>query len=196
MLCSVLLPSRARPEGLLRAVRSLYDCAADPTSFEILVRLDDDDLMIVPVLPPNARVIWGDRLRGYRTLNLVYSELASVARGDWVWIFNDDCYVTGERWDEKLAGIGDGFIVQPEIDQNGGSSYHRHEGGPFPCVPNNSWAWHADPLQRHWAIGDPVDIWLDDVLRKQRGWKTAWLPGITIVHERPSDEELAKHRAL
>jgi hypothetical protein len=177
-------------------VNSLVE-TAESTDFEILVRMDNDDTSVVPILPPNARVIWGDRLKGYKTLNLIYTELAAIAKGKWLWIYNDDCYVQGVGWDTCLAEIPtEGFIVQPETDQNGGSAYTRTEGGPFPIVPNGSWAWHDNPIERHWAIGDPVDTWLDDVLRKQRWWKTAWLAGITNVHERPSDEELARHRAL
>ena len=39
----MLIPSRKRPEGLKRAVRTVFECAADPSRIEVLIRLDDDD---------------------------------------------------------------------------------------------------------------------------------------------------------
>lgn len=195
LVCSVLIPSRARPDRLMKTIQSLHG-TAQPSRFEILLRFDDDDLETLKRRHEaeeyrNVRVIVGKRQDGYARLNHFYAELADIARSPWVWIMNDDVVVKGARWEAKLAEVPtEGFIVQPEHYQLGGSLYSGCEGTAFPIVPNGIWKRFG------WAVMDnPVDTRLDDLLRKENGWKTHFLDGITVVHDRDPDDILEKHRA-
>jgi len=196
MNVSVLIPSRARPEGLRRAIESVFATAAEPENVEALVRLDEDDptnpvrtRLMVFGASPRVRAWVGPRLRGYASLNLLYTELTVMASGRWCWIMNDDAFIKGQPgWDLKLKEIVDEFcLVQPDCEK-----YGKYEGGPFPIFP-------VTAVKRIFDgqifIGDPADTWLDQQIVKLRGGKTYYLDGTYVQHDRPSDEELAKHRA-
>jgi hypothetical protein len=100
-LCSVLIPSRARPERLLAAIRSVWSTP----DVEVLVRLDSDDLTATtPDLTTNhtlideleaigVRVLVGERKSGYDSLIHFYAELSAIATAPWIWIMNDDAHI-------------------------------------------------------------------------------------------------------
>jgi hypothetical protein len=125
-LVSILIPTRGRPALLEKAVRSLRSPAA-----EILVRADRDD----PHLPTIERtlameefgrhrvtLITGDRGRGYGDLHLMYDELARAAKGDWLWMLNDDIELMGPPdWHELVR-----CVCPP----------HGFAGGPRVCLMN------------------------------------------------------------
>lgn len=202
MICSVLIPSRGRPERLRKTIQSISDTSSK-ANVQILVRFDDDDdasLKIVDqLLRDGIGVVVGPRKFGYPSLGEFYLELAQAARGAWIWIMNDDAYVTGppkaraRTWDEMLRAIPrTGFIVQPECYQLGFSKYWNSEGGAFPIVPNGCWR----DVGAEFAGGAAVDTWLDQLLRVQTGWQTRFLEGVAVVHDRDTDDVLAKHREL
>lgn len=203
MLCSVLIPSRGRPDRLRRTLQSIRDTSS-ATDVEILVRLDDDDRPSLDsvdqlIREHRALVLVGSRRRGYDSLGEFYGELAQVARGEWIWIMNDDAHVTGPTadtsgtWDADLRTIPTtGKIVQPECYQLNQSKYWSSEGGAFPIVPNRCWERLGEVL-----FGGPSwDTWLDQMLRARNGWTTRFLPGISVVHERDGDDVLARHREI
>ena len=139
-----------------------------------------------------VRVVVGPRLKGYMSLSGFYDELTAIATSPWIWIGNDDAYIDGHGWDEQLAATPtNGFIVQPELYRWNASGYRWCEGGAFPAVPNQSWR-----LFGHEAIGTPINTWFDVVLRRQNGWKTHFLKGITAVHLRDTETQLVEHRKI
>lgn len=192
MLISVLIPSRARPERLQKTLESLWATVDDPSRVEVLVRFDLDDVAASPANMTNLlhlpyKVMWGHRMRGYASLNLMYTELAEVAQGKYVMIMNDDCTFETKGWDTALAAIEDGNnIIQFDTLE-----YGCYEGGPFPIVHNQEWKKFGMP-----AIADPADTQLDYLLRKQNGYTTRWLMGYYLKHDRDNDELLAEHRKL
>lgn len=194
MIVAVLLPSRARPDRLHKTIKSTYDTATD---FEILVRLDDDDKMTLDRIDEfkqydKVRLVIGPRERGYGSLNIFYTELADMSQAEWISIMNDDAVYQGKDWDKMLARVPKhGFIVQPHLYQLGGSHYYNCEGGAFPFVPNGSWKPYGPAI-----ISDPVDTTLDNILRKEQGWKTYFLEGIGVVHDREPQEILDVHRII
>ena len=199
MICSVLIPTRTRPKRLRRTIQSIIDTAANIDDIEICVRIDDDDAATLTIRSEllnddrvQVQVIVGPRLNGYASLSTFYDELVEIAYGDWLFIMNDDAHIVGTGWDEQLRALPTtGVIAQPEIYQLGESRYPRCEGGAFPVVPNGCWLELG-----HTALGVNVDTWLDTVLRRDAGWRTEFLAGIEVVHERDDDAALAVHRAL
>ena len=196
MLCAILLPSRARPDRLLKTIASVWATVADPSRVEVLLRLDDDDRAMLDRLgefeKPGTRIIVGPRGRGYPDLNKMYGELAAATPAPWLWMMNDDAIIVGKGWDEQLVPLPTtGLLVQPEMYQLGFSRYANSEGGAFPIFPNKCW-------RPEWTdeLVDPLDAKIDELLRGQRGWKTHFLPGIEVVHDRDDDASLEAHRTL
>lgn len=164
---------------------------------EILVRFDDDDAQSLAIrddlISDGIRVFVGSRLQGYVSLASFYEELAHEASAPWISVMNDDAYVIGEGWDAQLAEIPtDGVIVQPELYKLGGSGYRNCEGGAFPLVP-------TDALKKvgcdRW-YGPGIDTFLDQLLRVQHGWRTQFIKGMTVVHERDNHDAIERHRKL
>ena len=42
-MISILLPSRGRPDNIVRLANSIFETASNPSEIEIIVRLDEDD---------------------------------------------------------------------------------------------------------------------------------------------------------
>ena len=192
LICSVLIPSRARPRRLLASVASLLE-TSDPGSAEILVRIDDDDaasLAIVPDLEEiGVRVSVGARGRGYEQLACFYDDLARLAEAPWIWVMNDDARVVGRGWNRLLRALPlDGRVAQAEIYQLGMSRYRHCEGNAFPIVPTRAWQRIGHPVAQ-----GPIDTWIDQISRGA-GWSTAFLDGVEVVHDRDPDDQIAKHR--
>lgn len=119
-LVSVLLPSRGRPQGLLHAASSLIVRCDNPACIEILIRLDDDDsesqdtagwLQSVFGETTAIKVITGPRRGGYDSLHEFVEEMCAVARGDFLFLFNDDLTMDTEGWDTEIARFRDEFCV-------------------------------------------------------------------------------------
>jgi hypothetical protein len=100
MLCSILIPSRKRFNLLLRSIKSII-ASAKGKDFEIIVRLHNDDYESLGRQGElgrfgMVRVIGGETLNGYASLNEFFNELEPEAKGDWRWHINDDMTVFTE----------------------------------------------------------------------------------------------------
>lgn len=184
MLCSILIPSRGRPEKLMNTIQSFRE-QAEGNNFEFWIRFDDDDAPSLTLLPSleaqaNVHVLVGPRGRGYADINgIMYRDLERAANGDWMWIMNDDAVIEGEGWDTILDCVPQsGFIVQPELHKLGGSTYHKDHGSGFPCYPRLCWKTLGMP-----EYPDPCDAILPPFLHS-KGWHTYFLPDVAIWHQR------------
>lgn len=104
-MISVLLPSRGRPKDLEEAIDSLYSHSAYRDGVvEVLVRLDRDDpeLDSYTDLRQMAEFVIGERGRGYPDMHVYVNELAALAKGDWLFLFNDDARMRTVDWDRKI----------------------------------------------------------------------------------------------
>ena len=185
-LCSVLIPSRGRPERLIKAIDSVFATADDPEQIEVSLRFDDDDQVSLDRMAEfrsyNIWVYIGPRKNGYYSLDEFYTHMAEQTDADWVWLMNDDAVIEGDGWDTQLAEIPtDGVIVQPELYQLGFSKYWTHEGGAFPIFPNRCWRKFGLQQMPH-----PVDTEMDKLLRSN-GWTTQFLKGVGVIHDRDSE---------
>ena len=119
-MISVLVPSRERPELLARSVESLGDA-----EIEVLVRVDEDDPRLDGYAARFADLVVGPR-HGYGSLHHYYNELAERARGDWLFIWNDDCVMETRGWLDVVRSYdGQMAVLNPatnhdnwEIDMN------------------------------------------------------------------------------
>lgn len=196
-LCAVLIPTRLRPDRLQRAVASVFE-TADERFVEVLLRIDFDDFLTLhkcielkAAYGDNVRILVGPRKLGYASLHEFYTELSEATLAKWLFFLNDDITIEGKDWHQQLRAIpSTGVYVQPEFYRLGGSGYGSGSCQACPIVPNGCW--------RSFYRGIPamVDVYFDKFLTEELHWQKELLRGITINHQRDSDEDLKKHQKL
>lgn len=193
-LVSVMIPTRKRLERLWRTLDNLHKTASGD-DYAILIRIDKDDEQSMAEYAKlsamkNTKVFVGERLLGYGSLDIhFYAKLEEAAESPWVWIAGDDMIVTGD-WLGELRKVPEtGFIVQPEISKLGLSTYLLAEAQAFPIFPRFCWKPFSETFPK------PFDT-NGHMLLTQNGWKTWFLPGVTMWHQRPDEKELAEHRKM
>jgi len=155
-LISVLCPTRERPQQLRDSVTGLLDLAADPGQVEILVAVDaDDDVTFRETsfrdVPGDIRMCVFPQRHGYPHLEVYYNTLAAQAKGEWLFIWNDDATMETPRWDQFIKDSPPGFLwavpCNPEAQP-----WHPSE---FPVIPA-AWFRHLGRLSLHHS----VDMWM------------------------------------
>lgn len=180
--CSVVIPSRGRIKGLLKAIQSINNTVYDPDSIEILVGIDDDDHPSLDRLD-KIRPISNVKIHIFpRNLLAMLSKLCGMARGDWILMFNDDATIEckGVRWDMQLEGFPTtGVVLQPEIYKLNASLYPMATRTGFPWFPNKCW-------ETFGCAGDfipyPPDYEVCNLAEKH-GWTIDFLKGVTVFHD-------------
>lgn len=109
-LVSVLFPTRKRVSLLINAVSRLYDLAKDKNLIEFVFKIDMDDLETISVVEKLAKsfpcVFYiSPRGAGYKDLDKFWNQLAGIASGDWLMIFNDDAKMMTNNWDQVLLNV-------------------------------------------------------------------------------------------
>ncbi len=191
-----MLPTRKRTKLLSRTLEQLRRTATG-NDYRILFRIDKDDIesdeflreaKIMQSHPYSVYV--GDRLEGYGSLDKhFYAQLENEAESPWVWIAGDDMIVSGDWLGELRKVPLTGYIVQPEISKLGLSTYPKAEAQAFPIFPRFCWKPFSPEFPK------PFDTVGHEILIKN-GWKTWFLPGVTMWHQRPDEKELAEHRKM
>lgn len=194
-LVSLMIPSRKRVKSLLKTLKNITDTATSE-DYQVLMRFDEDDdesvLTTVGIESyyTKTKCLVGPRLEGYGSLDKdFYRELEERSNSTWVWIGGDDMIVEGD-WMAELRKVPDfGYIVQPEISKLGGSTYHNAEAQAYPIFPRFCW--------KHYAKSFPVPFDVNGhELLKANGWKTWFLKGVSMWHQRPPENEIKEHRRM
>lgn len=107
---SVLLPTRKRADRLVMAMDSLLSLAVDKEALEFILRIDSDDDESISVANKLGKLIpvkylVAPRGQGYRELHNFYNDMAKLATGDWIMIFNDDAAMQTHGWDKILQNF-------------------------------------------------------------------------------------------
>lgn len=190
MICSILIPTRKRPHHLSVAIDSIWK-TCKPQDVEIICRTDDDDhyqTNIAVGLVGPSNVLTGPRLKGYFSINQFYTDMAVVAKAPWIWLFNDECTISGEWVDDLKAIPTTGVVVQPLSYQVGHSMYKKVHDTTCPIVPNRYWELGGQPGVPYCTDTDTYMM-----LNKHLGWRTEYLPKLHMAHFRFTDEEYRKH---
>jgi hypothetical protein len=166
---SVLLPTRGRPGALEHCLTSLLNKARSVNRVEVLLAFDNDDLdhlayfqdVIVPWLKQigvSYTAFKFPRL-GYLRLNEYLNELATHARGDWMFFWNDDADMVTSYWDDVVAS----YTGQLRLLR--ATTNHEHPYAIFPIVPAQ-WVkitGHLSPHQINDAWVSQIGFMLDIV---------------------------------
>lgn len=187
MNISFAIPSRGRPDGLHRALRSIISYSEAPSQIEFVIWFDDDDSVSLDRIEefevyPNTHIVTGKRSPPYE----IAAHLITMVSGKWVCIFNDDAYVIGQSWDTRVLSFPNkGVILQPEIYQLNFSEYKYSRRTGFPFFPNRVW---CEPGFSGFAV-QPHDDTIC-ALAERSGWKIDFIKGFTIIHDRKADSTL------
>jgi glycosyltransferase involved in cell wall biosynthesis len=149
-MISVLVPSRERPELLARSIASLGE-----GDIEVLVRVDDDDPRLDEYREFPGLIVGPHH--GYPGLHHYYNELAERARGDWLFLWNDDGIMETPNWiDIVRAFDGKLVVLNPTTNHNN----WEIDMNVFPIVPRK-----MVELMGHFSLSNHNDSWMEFVGR-------------------------------
>ena len=102
-MITALIPSRGNPQLLAASVATLRNTAAAPP--EIAVVADDDDIATIEMASEVSDVMAVVPRAGYDRLHEYYQTLSVIATGDWLLVWNDDCRMLTDHWDEVIEAL-------------------------------------------------------------------------------------------
>jgi len=166
---SVLLPSRGRPGPLAESIASLDGNADDPGQVQILIAADPDDepTWSFPARQPSVTWIAPGRY-GYVRLHEYVNQIARMASGDWLMLWNDDARMLTPGWDTIITGSPPGVLW----------SAANHDGhcNLFPAWPR-SWTDAIGHVSLCWNC----DTWMQEIgAAVGRQWQVP----VRVFHDR------------
>lgn len=167
-MISVLLPSRGRPAALRRTVCLLLGLADDPDGVEVLVGADADDPETIAVARDLGLTAWVAETRlGYDQLHRYVNQLAMMASGTWLMLWNDDALMTTASWDTVVRRQAPGVLWPKHNDQL--------ECNIFPVWPR-SW---TDAIG-HVSLSPQCDSWMQEI---GAAVGRQWVIDVSVSHE-------------
>lgn len=174
-MISLLVPSRGRPANIERLYLSARATHLAAGSFELIVRLDEDDpsLDAYPALGSIVRYITGPRV----VLSEMWNECWRQARGEIFWHGGDDVTFESHAWDRRVAEAfppdGIAFVHGDDLggkgDQLGTHGFLRRE-----------WTDAVGTFVPPYFASDYNDLWLNDV--GQAIGRRIYLPDVITEH--------------
>lgn len=167
MIASVLMPTRERIEMAKESIESLGE-----GDFEVLLYVDDDDAQLEEykkLESKKVRVFVRPRATYYRFHEMI-NELSKEARGDWLFLWNDDAFMQGE-W---LPSFKDFDPFKVNVMRFGSSANNLNL---FPAISRKMYE-----VQGFYSLSPHCDSWAMDI-SKELGCER-WVHGMTIEHRR------------
>lgn len=160
---SILLPTRGRTTVLKKSLESLISNAKNPRNIEILFGFDQDDKEVLdyvksvigPYLMENKVEARANVFKplGFENMHTYVNTLAGNATGDWLFIWNDDCLMTTQNWDEEIEKyVGQFKLLAPK---------DNHEGHPYAILPIIPRDWYI--LIGHLSQNPQNDAWVSHI---------------------------------
>jgi hypothetical protein len=159
---AVLLPTRGRTDALDRSVYSIFDTAADPEKIQLLLAFDKDDTTGLDHFNTHLKAdlekrninfvaLVFDRL-GYININKYYNEMAKHADADWLFVWNDDAFMSTQDWDH---------VVEKYNGQMRILKVHTHNEHPYSIFPIVPVAWVE--LLGYLSGHQMIDAWISQI---------------------------------
>lgn len=166
MKISAIMPTRNRPENLERIFNSALDTISKPDMFEFSLRIDNDDILSLPMIEKykdklNIRL---DTKPRNKKMSEVWNEAWRNATGEIYQMIGDDFIYRTKNWDEEIRKLFE--VSQDKIMlvfgkdgiQNGNISTHGFVHKNWTDVLG-----YFVPTQLNIYY---VDTWVDDIARK------------------------------
>ena len=181
-MVSVLIVTKGHPDELLENLDLLMRNCSYRREIEILARFDEDKEDLAGDGGAAAELdLSGDKVfvgspLGWRNIHLGYNELASHARGKWLFPLSDDAKVETKGWDRRLHRITEKMAMVKFEDG-------WRPGPNFPCFPLIPRTVYE--VLGHLSLSPHVGLWLDEVMRQRAGFPLKYFPEVTINHVKP-----------
>ena len=163
-MISILLPSRGRPDNIVRLANSIFETASDPSEIEIIIRLDEDDPKLNEYMdnpPKQTTYFTGPRL----VLSELWNECYKKANGDILMHSGDDIVFKTWGWDDKVRNAFDTYSDKIVfVYGNDGSGVHDGKFGTHGFI-HRKWAETVGYFVPPYFSSDYNDTWLNDVAK-------------------------------
>lgn len=161
MKLSIIYPTRKRFDLFVKSTDSLIQKCSDLNNLEVLVAMDDDDLDTISKTEdyikdkPFIKIYTSERYF-YKNLNLYVNQMAKLATGDYLLLWNDDCLMETDHYDLIMDKYQNKFMVVNPLVVNH-TEYCRQENRMlFPIIPIK-WV----ELTGRWSNSGACDSWIE-----------------------------------
>jgi len=161
MKLTIIYPTRKRFDLFVKSTESLIEKCLDVNNLEILVTMDNDDVETITKTEeyisdkPFIKIMLSER-HYYKNLNLYVNAAASVATGDYLLLWNDDCIMESSHYDLIMDKYKNKFIVVNPLVVND-IGYCRQENKMlFPIIPKE-WV----NITGRWSNSGACDSWIE-----------------------------------
>ena len=136
---SFILPIRKRPISLKKNLDSLLATCNDVNNYEVIVIFDDDDINTIQEFdswdkPFNYQKIVTKRL-GYDYLHTYMNMGCEVAKGEWLWTWNDDVEMVNKDWDLVIKEYQNQFLILNPFNTRKEDAEYLLTRILFPIIP-------------------------------------------------------------
>lgn len=163
-MISILLPSRGRPDNIVRLANSIFETASNPSEIEIIVRLDEDDPKLEQYMdnpPKQTTYFTGPRV----VLSELWNECYKRSTGDILMHAGDDIVFRTKEWDrilqEKFNEFEDNIVFVFGDD----GSPHNGTFGTHGFI-HRKWVETVGYFVPPYFSSDYNDTWLNEVAQK------------------------------
>jgi hypothetical protein len=222
MRCSVVIPSRGRPEYLKKCIAWANKLANQPDEVEYVVRIDEDDTETIKMFQKdsffqtldNLKVYIGPRV-GYQNLWRLFKRLIELSTGDIIFPLSDDLHIKSKGWDDKFYQYKDKNVIagcfarivltRKAIKEH---EYIRNWTGNTIRAGENIWRYARDRgfyIQRsNWfhkvdrtPTNEFYDRWeLEDESLLEKPWKLLKIPEFIYIYHKEVLRDLIKAENL
>lgn len=181
-MISILLPTKNRPNNLIRFADNILATADNPANIELCFYLDDDDTISIPAVQTVAEKISTQALQGNLKMgSQMYNELYRVANGEIFMISADDIIFKNKGWDTLVVNKFDEYDDKI-LYLYGEDGFQHGRIGTHGFIHNN---WidilgYTLPIQLSFAY---VDEWLTELAK--RVGRNCYIPELIIEHLHP-----------
>lgn len=195
MSISVLLPTRGRTNALKKSIVSLLDNIEDTSNVEIILGLDKDDFSTIRWIERvlaktlqdaniDARTVMFEP-QGYENLHFYINEMAAHSKGNWLFVWNDDCIMKTKNWDGEIIKYNNQFKLLAPKDNHKGHPYAM-----FPIIPRD-WYMLIESISQH----NQINAWVSHIAYMLNIFERI---NIEVLHDRAditgnNDDEIFKN---
>lgn len=162
-MISILLPTRNRPDNIVRLIDSIQRTADNPSGIEVIIAIDEDDTSYEELFdsPRQNTTIFKT---GRQVLSKYWNDCYEKSRGDILMHCGDDIIFRTKGWD---TAVKDTFAEYPDnivfVFGNDGSP-HNGNFGTHGFI-HRRWAETVGYFVPPYFSSDYNDTWLNDVAK-------------------------------